>query len=311
VAGERGSIAVLAQDWPSFREVRDGYLETLGGALLRCTDPARKPKSAACQQREATFEVAYGLTALYGITRDQRYAVAADKAFDRHALKNELSPYAAAWMLAFVEERERVTGQDDLRSEAEIVATDLEAWLGDLDDRSLAQGMLFGSENNVAWALLNLWNWSQHTENVELAARLATFTKTRVLGADMDSWCPLPVDGAPDSFEFLPPCLQRATTVLAVMPEQVSNPWLSEFLDAQSQLAPLGHAALATHHSLNFSRASALWSVYRAKKSTEYRDMYIAHVRTQMRLLHQHEQHGDGIDPWHAAFGVHAIAQSY
>jgi hypothetical protein len=156
-----------------------------------------------------------------------------------------------------------------------------------------------------------VWNWAKHRRDTAMTARLSSFTRNRILGADMDSWCPLPVDGEPENFEFIPPCLQRAMTVLAVVPDQLSNPWLKDFVAAQDQLQPLRNARLATHGSLNFSRAWGLWSLYRATGKGEYQDMYVAHMESQLGDMAQAKKHGQGIDPWQATFGVYALAISY
>jgi hypothetical protein len=170
---------------------------------------------------------------------------------------------------------------------------------------------MFGNEKNVAWALYNVWAWAQHTGDEPMIGRLTALTKDRMLSAEMDAWCPLPIDGEPENHEFLPPCLQRATTVLSVMPSQVSNPWLSQFLAAQNDLEPIRDPKLATHASLNFARAWSLWEVYESTADGTYRDLYVAHVTAEMDHMARQEQAGQGVDPWQAAFGVHALAQSF
>lgn len=313
VAAERTEHPLVSHSWLQFRDARDGYVQTLAAPLLECATTKLAKRSSECLRRSATFEIAYALTALSAITQDGRYADAADEAYDPEVLSDieGMDPYAAAWLLAFAEQRETVAGKKDLRDSADAAAQRLETWLVELDDHSFTQGALFGGENNIAFALHHLWSWSQHTGNEALASRLETFTKTRILGADMDSWCPMPVDGSPESFEFLPPCLQRATTVLSVMPGQISNKWISEFVAAQDQLSPVTYSSLDTHGSLNFSRAWSLWAVYKATGEDRYRDMYVRHVKAQMQRLEGAAARGQAVDPWQASFGVHALSVSY
>lgn len=313
VAAQRDAHPMVSHRWLEYRDARDAYLQTLAAPLLECGQTKVRDRTPECVRRSATFEVAYALTALYGVTHDGRYAEAADRAYDREVLTDidGMEPYAAAWFLTFAKEREAVVGKTDLRDTAQAVAGALESKLEGLDEYAFTQGVLFGSENNVAFALQSLWGWAEHTGDAELSQRLEAFTKSRILGQEMDSWCPLPVDGSPESFEFLPPCLQRATTVLSVMPEQISNKWLAEFVAAQDQLSPVTHTSLSTHGSLNFARAWSLWDLYKSTGEDRFRDMYIAHVDAQMNVLERAKARGESIDPWQAAFGVHALMASY
>jgi hypothetical protein len=304
---------MVSHGWLAFRDARAEWLDRLGEPLLACAEAKPKAKSAACKQREATFEVAYGLTALHRITRSARYAEAAEQAIDRKALRSldALDPYAAAWFLAMAREREVGMRKDDLREAAQTVADNLETQLRNLDDHKRTQGILFGSEKNVAWALVTLWRWAEHVEDVDRTARLADFTREHFLHDEMDSWCPLPVDSSPETFEFFPPCLNRAMTVLTVMPDQIANPWLAEFATNQSELSPLRDTPWATHAALNFSRGFGLWTMYKTTGEPEYRKLYIDHVQTQMHEIERDVRAGGALDPWIAAFGVYAVGLSY
>ena len=51
--------------------------------------------------------------------------------------------------------------------------------------------------------------------------------------------------------------------------------------------------------------------MYAATGEGIYRDVYVAHVDAEMDHMVRQEKAGAGLDPWQAAFGVHAIAQSY
>ena len=294
---------LVSDAWVAFTQQRDTHVETLGNVLLAC---AKAKPSPECQRRKETFEVAYALAALHRITKDRKYQDAARVAVDKRSLKkiDEADAYTSTWFLAFAREQELSFADDSLRTKANDVALRLEGWLADLDDYSFAQGSMFGNEKNVAFVLGTLWTWAQHTKDEPMLGRLGALTKDRMLSAEMDGWCPLPIDSEPENSEFLPPCLQRATTVLSVMPSQVSNPWLSQFLAAQNELQPIRNAKLSTHATLNFARAWSLWAVYDATADGVYRDLYVAHVTAQMDRL-------DRNDPWQAAFGVHALTQSY
>lgn len=314
VAASRSAAhPMVSHSWLQFRDARAQWLDRLGEPLLACAQASAKSKSPACKQREATFEVAYGLAALHRLTRAPEYKEAAEQAIDRNALRklDRLEPYAAAWFLAMARERELGMRNDDLRDAAQTVADNLEAHLVGLDDHELTQGTLFGSEKNVAWAIMNLWRWAEHVEDTERAARLAELTNTRLLQEGMDSWCPLPVDSSPENFEFFPPCLNRAMTVLTVMPDQIANPWLAEFASNQSKLSPIVGSAWATHATLNFSRSFGLWTMYKTTGEPEYRKLYVDHIKTQMDAIEREQRKGSEPDPWLATFGVYAVSLSY
>ena len=242
---------------------------------------------------------------------------AADLAVDAKALRtlDSLEPYAAAWFLAMVRERElgmrNDPRHDDLHAAARTVADKLETQLLELDDHKRTQGILFGSEKNVAWLLVNLWRWAEHVEDADRTARLADFTREHFLHDEMDSWCPLPVDNSPETFEFFPPCLNRAMTVLTVMPDQIANPWLAEFATNQSELSPIRDTPWSTHAALNFSRSFGLWTMYKTTGEPEYRKLYVDHVQTQMNEIARDQRTGGALDPWIAAFGVYAVGLSY
>jgi hypothetical protein len=51
--------------------------------------------------------------------------------------------------------------------------------------------------------------------------------------------------------------------------------------------------------------------VYESTADGVYRDLYVAHVTAQMDHMARAEKPGEGLDPWQAAFGVHALAQSF
>ena len=304
---------LVSEAWVGFRDVRDGYLDKLGTALVACTQGKAADRSPECERRKETFELAFGLATLYRVTKDPKFKDAADAAVDQKALRkiDGADLYTSSWFLALAREREVAFDDTSLRSKANDVALRLEGELSGLSEYSFAQGAMFGNENNIAWALYNVWSWAEHAEDDLLQSRLGSLTKDRILGAEMDSWCPMPVDSEPENHEFLPPCLQRATTVLSVMPSQVSNPWLSKFLAAQTNLEPIRDARLSTHASLNFSRAWSLWAVYETTADGTYRDLYVAHVQAEMDHMARQEKKGEAFDPWQAIFGVYAVAQSY
>lgn len=310
VVAAKSSSDGIDRDWVGFRDNRDGWMSQLGERLIACNTAEDSPE---CVRRQETFEVGFALTQLYRVTHDPQYLEAADASVSAKqvAKPERFDAYAATWFVSMVAERENLKHGSELHNAAMTVAAGLERHLNEMDDYSFAQGAMFGNEQNVALALHGLWRWAQQTDDTALIGRLETLTNERFLGAEMDSWCPMPIDGEPQNSEFLPPCLQRAMTVLSIEPDEVSNPWLSDFLSQQKALEPMVGSRLSTHGSLNFSRAIALWSIYKATGDTQYRHMYVNHVNAQMNQLEQVIKDGGEVDPWHAAFGVYALSLSY
>ncbi len=298
----------IDEAWADFRAQRNAHLQLAADTLLACADAKPKERSPDCQRRRDSFEVAYGLSAMYRLTHDPRYLDAADAAIDAKAVGrvDRLGAYGASFFLALATEREQTKRRTDLHAAAANVAARLEAWLTDADDYEFAQRSMFGNEENAALVLARLWDWAELTADGGMRDRLRSLTERRFVGVEMDSWCPQTVDCEPENFEFLPPCLQRASAVLAVMPSERSNPWLEAFLAKQSELEPMTLSQLGTHQSLNFTRAIALWRVFEATGDTAYRRKYVEHVQTGMTFLGRQDE----IDPWHAAFAVHALSMS-
>lgn len=298
--------------WRSFRDQRDARLSLVAEPLLACAQAAGADQSPECVTRRESFEVAFGLSTLYRVTHDPTYLEAADAAIDAKTVSrlDRQDVYGQSYFLALATEREDTKHLTDLHAKAGKVAESLESWLADADDYSFAQRTMFGNEENAALVLEHLWNWADLNADDAQRDRLRGLVEKRFVAKDMDSWCPQTIDGEPENFEFLPPCLQRASAVLSVLPTERSNPWLDSFLAAQTELEPVSLSRLSTHEALNFTRAIALWRVYEATGDTTYRTKYVEHVEAGFNRMAQRTDAGESIDPWHASFAVQALAAS-
>lgn len=298
--------------WLAFRDQRDARLTQVAEPLVACANASAKEQAAECVTLRETFEVAYGLSTLYRVTHDPTYLDAADAAITPKAVSrlDRLDVYGQSYFLALATERETTKRRTDLHAAAGDVAASLETWLVEADDYEFAQRTMFGNEENAAVVLERLWHWAELNADDKLRVRLRSLTAKRFVGKDMDSWCPQAVDGEPANFEFLPPCLQRASAVLSVLPAERSNPWLDTFLSQQAELEPVTLSHLATHEALNFSRAVALWRVYEATGDVRYRSKYVQHVEAGFDRMAQRTDAGESVDPWHAAYAVQALAMS-
>lgn len=302
----------VGASWRTFEDQRDTRLAEVAEPLMACAHARATEQSPECVTRRATFEVALGLSTLYRITHDPTYHDAAEASIDDETVAelDGRDVYGQSFFLALATEREDTKHRTDLHARAGQVATSLEAWLNESDDYSFAQHTMFGNEENAAVVLEHLWNWADLNADDAQRERLQGLVERRFVAKDMDSWCPQMIDGEPENFEFLPPCLQRATAVLSVLPTERSAPWLDRFLAAQTELEPITLSRLSTHETLNFTRAVALWRVYRATGDARYRTRYVEHVDAGFDRLAQRTQAGEAIDPWHASVAVAALAAS-
>jgi len=301
-----------AGSWQSFRDQVDGRLAFAAEPLLSCANAPAREQSPECVTRRGTFEVAYGLSTVYRVTHDPTYLEAADASLDAKTLSrlDRQGVYGQSFFLALATEREDTKHRTDLHAKAAVVAESLETWLTEADEYDFAQRTMFGNEENAAMVLEHLWDWAELNADDAQRERLRGLVERRFVAKDMDSWCPQSIDGEPENFEFLPPCLQRASAVLSVLPAERSNPWLDSFLAAQTELEPLELSQLSTHEALNFTRAIALWRVYEATGEARYRSKYVEHVEAGFERMAQRSEAGEAIDPWHASFAVQALAAS-
>lgn len=306
------TVSGIDTAWSDFRERREARLAEVAQPLVACAQASARDRGPECVTRRDTFEVAFGLSTLYRVTHDPAYLEAADAAVDARAVSrlDRLDAHGQSFFLALATEREQTKRRTDLHRAAEGVAASLEAWLSEADDYAFAQRTMFGKDDNAAVVLERLWAWAELNADDGLRDRLRGLTEQRFVAKDMDSWCPQTIDGEPENFEFLPPCLQRASAVLSVMPAERSNPWLDTFLAHQTELEPVTLSRLSTHEALNFTRAIALWRVYEATGDTRYRTKYVQHIDAGFDRMAQRSEAGEAIDPWHAAYAVQALAAS-
>ncbi|MEM6992786.1 MAG: DUF2891 family protein, partial [Myxococcota bacterium] len=308
--------------WQQFLSTRSEYLDALAEPLMDCAQHEAEGGVAfhTCDATDwpSMMQSAFALQRLSSLTADARYAMAADAAVSpavleavRAALAHDgvhSDPYAYTWLLAVAGALEEPAPA--LTDLANDVAADLEHWLGSMEEFDMVRGVMIGAPNSVAWVAQNLWQWGDASGDAALAARMQTFTKTRLATEDYDEWCSLVVDEQPETNELFPPCLHRVLAVLTVMPSEQTTPWLAGFLPETVSIEPLPQGSWSTHAALNFSRSWGLWALYNATGDTSWRDLYVEHVTTQMSPEHWNAL--DEVDrPWIAQFGVLAIGLSY
>ena len=311
------------QAWQAFLSTRGEYLDSLAAPLVACAEQSEEKTEAVfqtCTPQDwpSMVQSAYALQKLSGLTADPRYANLAQdtlspeviatvtKSLDHDGVGG--SPYAYTWLLGVASTVD--SPSPELTALAQRVATELEIWLTELPGYDMLRGVMIGAPDSVAWVAQNLWQYADATGDAELASRMRAYTKTELATEDYDEWCSLTVDEQPEEYELFPPCLHRVLAVLTVMPEDQTSTWLEGFLPEVVSIEPLDRASWSTHAALNFSRSWGLWALYNATGDTQWRDLYVDHVTTQMDPAQWSAI--DEVDrPWIAHFGVLAIGLSY
>ncbi|SNR42071.1 Protein of unknown function [Lutibacter agarilyticus] len=130
-----------------------------------------------------------------------------------------------------------------------------------------------------------------------------------------DKGCP--ISWEPSGFDFLSPCLQEASLMLKVLPEEEFIPWLDAFLpDFRSNPAAYLQVAQVTDRSdgklahldgLNFSRAWCLYEIGIALKNDEMINLANKHFDYSYKKMDSGEYAGAH---WLASFALYAILKS-
>lgn len=136
-------------------------------------------------------------------------------------------------------------------------------------------------------------------------------TKAREYYMD-DNDCPLTWE--PGGFDFLSPCLQEASLMLKVLPEEEFKPWLKAFLPGfmdqpEAYLEPAivpdaSDGKLAHLDGLNFSRAWCLFEMGKALDNQKMIDLGIHHFEFSYEKMDTDEYAGSH---WLASFSVYAL----
>ena len=305
--------------WESFRASRLDYLSALAvpiaeGITHRDTT---YPAFCGCIDWHSCVHGHYALCTLSRLTGESRWNDLADSllisekleqelAYIRNGGLNEELPYGYAWFLKLAQDRQRFFQKDDLRAIAGELARRLAQWLFSLscdDIVTYARNRAYG---NVSWAVLNLWEWAQWNHELEMANALSAFTREHLLLLDQvlpPSW-----DHLTD--EFFPAALQRTRAILAILPRDESNTWLSAYLVEGLQLEPVRHPAFPHSAGLNFSRCWGLWDLFHHTGNQVYRDQYIRHFVTHVNQPEYWRDDYKKYGHWVAQFGVYALALS-
>ncbi len=297
--------------WDSFTAARAEYLERLMADLVACARTPLSSRDARCDLAHDSFALAYAFMTIYRLTgNDDARALAQRVA--RHVSTPDLADnfflYRAGWYLAYLEQVPRLTAR--MRGSGDEVAQTVLRQLERIDDATFARGLVFGDYDNIPWALAAVERWVQHVHARSLAARAQALTTSRLMTDRVDSWCPFAADHRPEPRDLFAPCLQRTQAVMLALAKGEREAWILRYAKDDMpalSLAPVTEATLVEQQALNFSRASALWTLFDATGEEALRKNYVDHIERQMAMF---EHDPVPIDQNVAAFALHAISQS-
>ncbi len=308
--------------WTDLLDRRDQALVDLGAPVLDCVArvDTDHPAFHGCIDWHSSVHGTWALHALARLLGDDAYLEAADDVLDPDAVAGELAdlqqgaiswelPYGYSWFLSLAEERE-LAGRDDLGALAGVVATDLQAWLFDLDDDRLVQQILDDNYGNASWALVNLFTWAEHVGDGDLADRLVE--RAEAVWLPLGDRCPV-ADEAGYTRQFFPPCLHRMMALDTVLPlGPARDAWFAQLdEDGIPDLAVVDDPTTAHGAGLNFSRAWGLWSLYAATGDAGWRSLYVDHVVTHLDRPEYWAEDYRAHSHWIPQFGIRALSLSY
>ena len=305
--------------WETFCASRLDYLSALAvpiaeGLTRRDTT---HPAFCGCIDWHSCVHGHYALCTLSRLTGESGWSDLADSLLIPEKLEQELVcirngglneelPYGYAWFLKLAQDRQRFFQKDDLQAIAGELAQRLAQWLFSLscdDIVTYARNRAYG---NVSWAVLNLWEWARWNQEPKLIDALSVFAREQLLPLDQE----LPPSWDLLTDEFFPAALQRTRAILAILPRDESNAWLSAYLAEDLQLEPVRHPAFPHSAGLNFSRCWGLWELFQYTRNPVYRDQYARHFVTHMNQPEYWRDDYRRYGHWVAQFGVYALALS-
>ena len=307
--------------WDEFLGAREDHLRALAVPISACVanNDTNHPVFDGCIDWHSAVHATYALHAVYRHTGDASYLEAAEAKLTPAGLAAELLlieqgmlpqevPYGYAWFLTLARERELATGATDLRPLAMEIRDQLRQWVDSRTPAQLEGGVLADDYENLSWAVLNLWQWAEWTDDPELAGAMESLAKNSLQSPGLDASCPFSQEEV-DADDFFPPCLHRARMLVKLLPADAT--WLAGWLPDVPVLTPIEMPAKAHISGLNFSRAWGLWSLYEATEDLAYRDLFLDHVVTHLEHPQYWAEDYGQYAHWVAQFGVYAISQTY
>ncbi|HWC13636.1 MAG TPA: DUF2891 family protein [Actinomycetota bacterium] len=327
--------------WAAFLEDRVKLYEELAPAFVSCfkrrdslIDPL-SPIFHGCLDWHSAVHAAYSHHVLYRRTGDETYLdlvhdqfapagvslVPAEEVYERAKgadLPLTENPYGFGWFLILARERETSTDEKDLRSMADYAASQMGSWFETRAARGDAQRFILNTAHpNYSWSLINLDIWARYTKDKELLAATRKASEP-LLDESLDGLCPVKNDTNPKATGFQPACLMRLAAVFQVRGAAATS-WVAERLPKKAlYIPPITEPSNCHAGGLNFTRAFALYQLYRSTGNTAYRDNYAELIRYHVGRPDLYIDESYLGDPgymcyshWVAQVGVRAISLSY
>ncbi len=307
------------QSWEEFCHIRLDYVRALGevveqGFIRRDT---QHPVFCGCVDWHSSVHGAYALLAAARLTGKSCWAETVNAALSVKCLDAELAslrqgelahemPYGFSWLLRLAIEKEQGWGEKDLLPLAIEIASRIEQWVFSLSAGEVIRHFQQREYGNLAWALLNLWNWNQLTSNQVMLDKILHFTRMWVVL--LDETLPPSYDNATD--EFFAASLQRTRAILTILPQGESQAWLKAFYTNKLSLTPMKRAHTPHSAGLNFSRAWTFWTLYICTGDEDYRNLYVDHIVTHMQLPEYWRDDYQKHAHWVPQFGIYALVLS-
>lgn len=293
--------ASSAQVWKRFQADRTKLYEALAPAFTSCfqrrdslIDPL-SPIFHGCLDWHSAVHAAYSHHVLYRRTGDENYLnlveskiapagvslVPAEYVYEQAKGLNlplTENPYGFGWFLVLAREREESTGKEDFREMAAYAANAMVSWFEQRASRGDAhQYILNRAHPNYSWSLINLDLWARHTEDKALLAAVRKAMKP-LLDNTLDRLCSVKDDTKPDASGFQPACLMRLAAVAHIQGDQARS-WVKARLPKNLTIPPVTDPSSCHAGGLNFTRAFALYQLFRVTGDTSYRDNYVELIR--------------------------------
>jgi hypothetical protein len=308
------------ESWTEFCARRDDYLIQLAEPIERAVvrRDTWHPVFSGCIDWHSSVHGIYSLLAIGRLTGVTRYAEVVDTQLRPKGISDEIddlisgaideeTPYGFSWLLHLACEREQHGGKRDLRILASEAASRLTTWVLSLSELELDYSVHSRDYKNISWALLNLWEWSQHVSDNALQRALDSFTRDRLLPFDAEL---VPSYDQVDE-GFFSAALMRFRALAVILGRKEVSSWTSSHATELQAFTPITRFPTAHSAGLNFARSWGFWSLYQVTQDEVYRELYLQHVVTHLRRPEFWRDDYQRYSHWVPQFGVYAIALSF
>jgi len=226
--------------------------------------------------------------------------------------KNFERTYGWAWLLKLAE-----TLRDWDAAVAKDLYKNLEPLVQLIEQKYLAflpkldYPIRVGEHPNTAFGMSFAYDYAQKYSPA--LARLIAQKAREYYGNDQGC----PINWEPGGFDFLSPCLQEASLMMKILPEEEFIPWLDTFLPGfrehpenylkLAEVTDRSDGKMAHLDGLNFSRAWCLYEMGNALKNEKMQSLAKRHFDHSFQKMDSGEYAGSH---WLASFALYALLQS-